>query len=57
MPAIGFKYPDGEHISFEDVFENGKLELERMGIVISPEPNPKKPLIKPEKRITKTIKR
>mgnify|MGYP003134744097 FL=1 len=34
MPAIGFKYPDGEHISFEDVFDNGKLELERMGIVM-----------------------
>jgi hypothetical protein len=34
MPAIGFKYPDGKEISFEDIFENGKLELERMGIVM-----------------------
>jgi len=34
MPAVGFKYPDGENIKFEDVFEKGKLDLERMGIVI-----------------------
>jgi hypothetical protein len=34
MPAIGFKYPDGEEVSFEDIFENGKLKLEKMGIVM-----------------------
>tara|TARA_R110000787_G_scaffold246295_1_gene352044 strand:+ start:5423 stop:6304 length:882 start_codon:yes stop_codon:yes gene_type:complete len=34
MPAIGFKYPDGEEVSFEDIFENKKLKLEKMGIVM-----------------------
>ena len=34
MPAIGFKYPNGEHISFEEIFEDGSLDLERMGIVL-----------------------
>jgi len=34
MPAIGFKYPDGEEITFEDIFENGKLDMLRMGITI-----------------------
>ena len=39
MPAIGFKYPDGEEVSFEDIFENGKLKLEKKVItfVDSPE--------------------
>jgi len=34
MPAIGFKYPDGGLITFEEVFEENKLDLKRMGIVI-----------------------
>jgi len=34
MPAIGFKYPDGEEILFEDIFDNGKLDMMRMGITI-----------------------
>ena len=33
MPAIGFKYPEGDKILFEDILgiEN-KLDVERMGI-------------------------
>ena len=34
MPAVGFKYPDGGLITFKEVFEEGKLDLERMGIVM-----------------------
>ena len=32
MPGIGFKYPDGETITFEDALDNDKLDLERMGV-------------------------
>ena len=32
MPAIGFKYPEGDTISFEDALENKKLDIERMGV-------------------------
>ena len=32
MPAIGFKYPQGDTISFEDALENKKLDIERMGV-------------------------
>ena len=31
MPAIGFKYPDGETITFNDCFENSKADLIKMG--------------------------
>lgn len=34
MPAVGFKYPDGERITFKDIFEENKLDLRRMGIVM-----------------------
>jgi|TARA_B110000977_G_scaffold14978_1_gene18477 hypothetical protein len=35
----------------------GEYKYERIGMVINPDPKPKKPLIKPENSITKTIKR
>jgi len=34
MPAVGFKYPDGELITFKEVFEEEKLDLKKMGIVM-----------------------
>jgi hypothetical protein len=34
MPAIGFKYPDGEEITFKEVFEDNKIDIFRMGITI-----------------------
>ena len=35
MPAIGFKYPEGDEISFEDALENKKLDVERMGVYVT----------------------
>jgi len=34
MPAIGFKYPNGDTITFEDCFENKKVDLIRMGCTL-----------------------
>jgi len=35
MPAIGFKYPEGDTISFQDALEDRKLDVERMGVYIT----------------------
>jgi hypothetical protein len=35
MPAIGFKYPEGDTISFEDALSNKKLDVERMGVYLT----------------------
>tara|TARA_E500000331_G_C17206360_1_gene691576 strand:+ start:594 stop:1475 length:882 start_codon:yes stop_codon:yes gene_type:complete len=32
MPAIGFIYPEGDTISFEDALDNNKLDINRMGV-------------------------
>ena len=32
MPTIGFKYPEGDTITFEDALENNKLDINRMGV-------------------------
>ena len=32
MPAIGFKYPEGDTITFEDALDNNMLDINRMGV-------------------------